>query len=89
MENGGGGGRQVGKPPTSLKYDFNNLDLKIKYADIYLHSRLEEYGSSRRQNFVLSVKLKSQTFIGGTTMSIDSSPVARTGRPMASTFCNI
>lgn len=32
-----------------------------------------------RQNFVASVKLNSRTFIGGTTMSIDSSPQARAG----------
>ena len=41
------------------------------------------------QNFVTSVKLKSRTFIGGTTMSNDSSPLARTGVPMASTFESI
>jgi hypothetical protein len=38
------------------------------------------------QNFVTSVKLKSFTFIGGATISKDSSPLARTGVPIASTF---
>ena len=38
------------------------------------------------QNFVTSVKLNSRTFIAGTTMSNDSSPLARTGAPISSTF---
>lgn len=38
------------------------------------------------QNFVTSVKLKSFTFIAGTTMSNDSSPHDRTGMLMDSTF---
>jgi hypothetical protein len=38
------------------------------------------------QNLVTSVKLKCLIFIAGTTMSKDSSPLARTGGPMASTF---
>ena len=38
------------------------------------------------QNFVTSVKLKSFTFIGGATISKDSSPLARTGVPIASTL---
>ena len=38
------------------------------------------------QNFVTSVKLKSLTFIAGTTISNDSSPHARTGTLIASTF---
>src|ERR1700747_1432776 len=37
------------------------------------------------QNLVPSVKLKSFTFIAGTTMSNDSSPPDRTGRLIAST----
>lgn len=41
------------------------------------------------QNFVISVKLKLFTFIGGTTMSNDSSPLARTEVPKAATFCNM
>src|SRR4051812_8945276 len=35
--------------------------------------------SQSAQNRVTSVKLNSRTFIAGTTMSADSSPVARTG----------
>ena len=38
------------------------------------------------QNLVVSVKLKSRTFMAGTTMSKDSSPEARAGRLIASTF---
>ena len=41
------------------------------------------------QNFVTSVKLNSRTFIAGTTMSKDSSPLARTGVPISSTFESI
>jgi hypothetical protein len=40
----------------------------------------------RAQNLVTSVKLKSRTFIAGTTMSNDSSPLARTGTLIASTL---
>jgi hypothetical protein len=43
----------------------------------------------RVQNFVTSVKLKSFTFMAGTTMSKDSSPLARTGVPMVSTLDSI
>src|ERR1700721_1311796 len=38
------------------------------------------------QNFVTSVKLNSFTCIAGTTMSNDSSPLARTGTLIAATF---
>jgi len=38
------------------------------------------------QNFVTSVKLKSRTFIAGTTISNDSSPAARTGILVLSTL---
>lgn len=38
------------------------------------------------QNFVTSVKLNPATFIAGATMSNDSSPLARTGTPISSTF---
>jgi hypothetical protein len=41
------------------------------------------------QNLVTSVKLKSRTFIAGTTMSNDSSPQARTGTLIVSTFDSI
>src|SRR5579864_1004311 len=41
------------------------------------------------QNFVTSEKWKSRTFIAGTTISNDSSPVARTAGVISSTFFNI
>lgn len=41
------------------------------------------------QNLVTSVKLKSRTFIAGTTISNDSSPLARTGVLMASTLASM
>lgn len=41
------------------------------------------------QNFVTSVKLKSCTFMAGTTISKDSSPLARTGSLIASTLESI
>jgi hypothetical protein len=41
------------------------------------------------QNFVTSVKLKPRTFIAGTTMSNDSSPLVRTGVLICSTLDSI
>jgi len=41
------------------------------------------------QNFVTSVKLNSPTFIAGTTISKDSSPLARTAIPISSTLESI
>jgi hypothetical protein len=41
------------------------------------------------QNLVTSVKLNSRTFIAGTTISNDSSPLARAGTLMASTFASM
>jgi hypothetical protein len=49
------------------------------------HRRLDR----KPQNFVTSVKLKSRIFIAGTTISNDSSPLARTGALMASTLESI
>jgi hypothetical protein len=46
-------------------------------------------GERGSQNFVTSVKLKSFTFIAGTTMSKDSSPLARTRRPIDSMLDNM
>lgn len=46
-------------------------------------------GEVRPQNFVTSLKWKLRTFIAGTTISNDSSPAARTGVPIISTFASI
>jgi hypothetical protein len=46
-------------------------------------------GPAKPQNRVTSVKLKSRTFMAGTTMSKVSSPEARTAGDIASTFDSI
>lgn len=50
---------------------------------------LKNGNETRGQNFVTSVKLNSRIFIAGTTMSNDSSPEARMGTLIASTFDSI
>ena len=83
--------------------DFRNLKVREKPMRMTLavykassgFPRQEPFGLTSQmlscwvQNFVTSVKLKSRTFIAGTTMSKDSSPLARTGVPMASTLDSI
>jgi len=51
-----------------------------------LHNRTVIREGKHNQNFVTSVKLKSLTFMAGTTMSKDSSPQDLTGTLIASTF---
>jgi len=45
--------------------------------------------NGRDQNLVTSLKWKSRTFMGGTTISKDSSPAERTAGPSASTEASI